>query len=293
MYIIKNQTNKSKNNAVVFSIFFILIVIFVCIKLYVVGLNIKSTKEIDNDKMTNIEIEYQKYYPIGNDFFKIVHSPKYSTFFEQFSHYNYYTTTVDNKVVGTCAIATLKNRLQYICDLKTNKNGSNLTFKFIFNHYFNLITHFKCHNLQAFGITMQPNKAIDTLVKKYFASKCCDLFLYQITYSQYFKNISLLNTIFGSHFCIEGYKKLVLKSTGTSINICHIATNSDLKYVKILQEPIDDISEYEIMFCLPSHSTHIKMLEMNDILKTSTMTIFSIFTFGSTQDWNFIKTYMI
>jgi hypothetical protein len=153
--------------------------------------------------MITVEKSFEKKYPIGNDFFSIVHFPKYSSFFKQFVNNKYYVHIDNNSVMGTCCISTLKNNLCYICDLKTLSTNKNVTFKFIFKYYFDVICSIKLNNLQLFGIVMQPNKIIDKITTKYWIKKCENLLLYQITYKKYLENLDIIRNIFGEHFFVN------------------------------------------------------------------------------------------
>lgn len=248
------------------------------------------TKCTEIEKLKDVEKTFKKKYPIGNDYFTIVHSPKYSSFFDQFVKNDYYVCkNKDKNIIGTCCISELKNNLKYICDLKTIHTGKNLTFKFLFKHHCEAGLKNMC--CQMFGIVMQPNKIIDKLVKKYWITKCDDLLLYQITYQKYLDNVNLIHNIFGDHFFVNGYKNLILESTQLPLKICHLATKNDLKYVTQLQQPILP-HEYEIMFCIPSTSQYVNKLSQNEIISSSTMSIFTIFGYKK-LNWDFIRTYMI
>lgn len=261
---------------------------FILLMIYNLPNNIIKCNEIE--LMRDVEKTFKKKYPIGNDYFTIVHSPKYSSFFDQFVKNDYYVSTNEDKnIIGTCCISEFKNNLKYICDLKTISKGKNLTFKFLFKYYCN--TRFKNIGCQMFGIVMQPNKIIDKLAEKYWISKCDDLSLYQITYQKYLDNLDLINNIFGEHFFVDGYKNLILESTQLPLKICHLATKNDLKYVTQLQQPILP-HEHEIMFCIQSNSKYIKKLSQRGISSSSVMSIFTIFNYKKIN-WDFIRTYMI
>jgi hypothetical protein len=161
----------------------------------------------------------------------------------------------------------------------------------MFNHYFNQLTKFD-FDWQTFGIVMQPNNIVDKLVDKYYVKKLTDLFLYQISYDTYMKNKNIFEVIFKNHYFVDGYKKLVLESSGEQLKICHIATKNDINYVNYVQDPIIIDNNYEIMFCLPINSKHCETLKNAGIEHSSIMTVFGLF-FNKNIDFEFIKTYMI
>jgi hypothetical protein len=255
-----------------------------------------------NESMKKLEIDFSKKYPMGKDYFRIEHYPKYFSFLNQFYSNKYYCYTDNNKnVLATCCVAQLKNGLKYICDLKSKKNGLNTTFKFIFYYYYNEFIKLKFDNTFMFGIVMQPNPIIKSLSKskinKLFASKCDDLNLYQISYSKYLKIQHIVNEIFGNHFFVSGYKQLILESTKMPLKIGHLATKSDLNYVTMLQTPLLELKDYDIMFCIPKNNKYCNILNNNDIPPTSVMTIYCINVItrytNSNYCWNFVRTYMI
>lgn len=284
--IINNKTNTL---ILLFSMFLLCIVLLI---IYNIPNDIEKCTEIN--KMRDVEKTFKKSYPIGNDFFTIVHSPKYSSFFDQFVKNDYYICSNDKKIKGTCCISELKNNLKYICDLKTIVKNKNLTFNFLFKYYYDTITNMEFKNIryQMFGIVMQPNKIIDKIANKYWITKSDNLLLYQITYQKYLDNVDLINDIFGNHFFVNGYKNLILESTQLPLKICHLATKNDLKYVTQLQQPIVLQQEYEIMFCIPITSPYVDKLKQRDVFSSSTMSIFTVFNYKKIN-WNFIRTYMI
>jgi hypothetical protein len=164
----------------------------------------------------------------------------------------------------------------------------------MFKYYYELFTNLKLNKFgcQMFGIVMQPNNIINNITNKYWIKKCEDLFLYQISYKIYLKNIKSFDKFFGKHFFVSGYKNLILESTQIPIKLCHLATLRDLKYIKILQPMLTDIEDYEIMFCLPSKIKFVDNLKDREIFPSSTMTIFSLLNLWH-SDWKFIRTYMI
>lgn len=295
--IIENEKYKSTTQFKTFSIFLTFVLLFVLLSIYVDSFNIKKCKTNDkfNGLMKNVEIYFKKIYPIGNDHFSINHYPDYLSFFNQFQKYDYYIYKKNNKIKGTFCMACFKNNIKYICDLKTLESGNNLTYKFMFKHYYDTIfsTNIKNTFSPFFGIVMQPNKIIDKISKNYFISKKEDLLLFQIKFDNYKKNYDLLSEIFTNHFCVEGYKKLILESSKSQLKICHIATPTDVKFVEHMQDKIceNKLKEYEIMFCLPSKNKYVYSLKSKKIFHTSTMTIFGMFC--DEINWNFIKTYMI
>lgn len=291
--MIEKNIKKNNTSVLFFSIF---LVVFLLLFMYKYLLNVNKFEILKNDNLIMAKVEklFEKQYPIGNDFFTIKHFPKYCSFFEQFVKNNYYVWKENNKISGTICISEFKNKLKYICDLKSCLNGKNMSFKFMFRYYCDTMFSKNCYNVfnQVFGIVMQPNKAIDNIAKKYWFLSCEILLLYQISYDEYEKNKLLFKKLFVDHFFVAGYKKLTLASTNAEIKICHIATKNDLNYVKKQQLPLNITNEYEIMFCLPKSNSFVNSLNNLNIKSSSNMTIFSIFNNLNT-DWNFIKTYMI
>jgi len=295
-----NKNNHIKLNAMLYSIFLFIFLVFVLIILhsYKKSLNISKcviNKQWNHD-MIFVEKSFEKKYPIGNDFFKINHYPKYSSFFDQFVKNNYYISRNDDDIIdGTFCISELKNNLRYICDLKTHTSGNNLTFKFMYNYYYDTLFSYNCVNVMypLFGVVMQPNKIVDKITKKYWMTKYDDLLLYQILHATYENHINMFNFIFGEHFFVEGYKKLTLESNNNELKICHIATLNDLNYIGKQQKPLtSNIDKYEIMFCLPKSNKNVKYLHDNNIYHSSIMTIFGTLSINK-LNWNFIRTYMI
>lgn len=292
---LKIINNKTAQSILTFSIFLLFCVIILIS--YNNALNITSyniTEKSDKCMKTTEKI-FEKKYPLGNDFFTIVHYPKYSSFFDQFVKNKYYVHKNSfGKILGTFCVSEFKNKLKYICDLKTLEGGKNLTFKFMFKYYYDLMFDCDIKNIgcQMFGIVMQPNKIIDNITKKYCIAKCENLLLYQISYEKYLEIKKLLEKVFGNHFFVDGYKKLIMESTKNELKICHLATLDDLQYVKTLQNKLNDISKHEIMFCIPSKNKYVEILNKNNVIPSSTMTIFSILN-RFNNNLNFIRTYMI
>ena len=283
--------------------------------------NSRSNIKIMNSNMNElneIEVKYQKEYPIGDDYFRIKHYPDYKSFFEQFDSYKYlayYKSTpnllgtefnnslainnnllgtefnnslainanLDSHLLGTCCFAKI-GKYNYCADLKTLYPGYNLTYKFFRYAILNLgITNF-------FGITMKPNKYIEHLTKKYFITEYTELYLYQIKLSEITELVDLyLKNIFGKYFFVEGFKKLILKSTNNELKILHLATSDD----KLDKQKIFDpkYTDYEIMFCLEKSNKYIKKLRNKNIKETSKMSVYGFNNHG--VKWNFIRTYMI
>jgi hypothetical protein len=94
-----------------------------------------------NNELRMLEKKYSKKYPIGSDFFKIVHYPNYSSFFEQFKKYHYLTYNHNNKIIATCCFANLNGAL-YACDLKSFETGYSTTYHF-YKYVFFKFTHIK------------------------------------------------------------------------------------------------------------------------------------------------------
>lgn len=240
------------------------------------------------DIMSEIEKQYSKKYPLGDDFFIIRHTPKYSSFFEQFDDYDYLTYSKDNNIFGTMCLAKINNLdAYYICDLKSLERGHNVTTKFFVYCFFNYSSF---RNNRFFGIVMQPNKTIDNLARSSIFKKYCNLNLYRIEYRNIKKIDAILKKIFGNYYFVSGYKSLILESTNKPINLCHIATKNDRKYVKMQKKIyLDDMDDtFEIMFCIPS----ILSTEIDNYVEPTS--IMSVFGYGmENTNWNFVRTYMI
>lgn len=257
--------------------------------------NITCNEKINNNTMAIIENKFSKKYPIDDDYFRIVHCPKYSSFFDQFINYQYFITKDSN---ATCCIAKLKNGFGYICDLKSHKKKQNNTFKFIFTYYLKKWKNFQISNNNLFGIVMEPNNVVNKLSNKhlYTSKKHATINLYQIPHETYISVKHVLNKIFGHHFFVEGYKKLILESNNKSLKIGHLATlnnkHNDLHVVNIIQKPILNLDNYELMFCIPEKSKYNNDLSVLGIKVKSQMSVYGIFV-NNNVNWNFIRTYMI
>jgi hypothetical protein len=265
----------------------ILIIFFIiCILYYQYTKNIYEIKTIDElNKLSEIEIKFKKIYPIGNDFFKIVHYPTYSDFFIQFKKYRYAIYKINNEIVGTVGYCELNNE-NYLCDFKTFKKGLNFSKKLFVKYFFEKSSYF--------GIVMHPNKIIENLSKKYNVNIYEKLFLYNISYNVYIKNIELINKIFPNHFMIHGFKKLILDSNNQEIKISHIATIDDKKYINydhIYKSKIQTNKDYNIMFQIPKSNKYVEILKKNNIDYESIMMVYGYNS--KITDWNFIRTYMI
>lgn len=297
-----------------------ILVMIIIIYIYNSRSNIKIMNSNMNE-LDKIEKLYQKEYPIDNDYFTIKHYPDYKSFFEQFDSYKYLAyyknnslkrnldlsphllgtesnnslarnANLSSNLLGTCCFAKI-GKLNYCADLKTLYPGNNLTYKFFRYAVLNLgLTNF-------FGITMKPNKTIEHLTKKYFITEYTELYLYQIKLSKITELVDLyLKKIFGEYFFVEGFKKLILKSTNSELKILHLATPNDILldkldnnykqkiYNKNIKSP-----EYEIMFCLEKSNPYIKKLKKININKVSVMSVYGFNNYG--VKWDFIRTYMI
>jgi hypothetical protein len=122
---------------------------------------IEELKQNQMDIMKQIEKTYGKKYPLGDDYFKIIHYPKYKSFFEQFSNYKYLVKKNKNQIISTCCFANFYKNIYYICDLKKIGLEPNQTFDLVAYGY--LIIGIK----KMFGVIMEPNSIIINLVNKY------------------------------------------------------------------------------------------------------------------------------
>lgn len=257
---------------------------------------IKKVFILDKSKMEDMRVlekQYSKEYPIGyNDSFKIEHTPKYKSFFDQFEDYQYLVLKSGDQIIATCCIAQL-NGCEYICDLKSFRTGESATYLFGKYIFWNRVTDLS-KQTKFFGIVMEPNVTINHIATKYLFTKYSTLNLYRLTLEQYTNNKNLINTLFPNHFLTIGYKKLTLSSSGKSMNLFHVAERDDVKYVLLPIEithkvlPLDSV----VMFCLPeTNKEKCLLLENANINISSKM---SIIGFGCKNvNWSFIKTYMI
>lgn len=260
----------------------------------IIKLNCKN--EIENMKL--IERKYKKLYPIGKDFFSLTHYPNYVNFFDQFINYKYFVMRDNNhckhnfnNVIATCCISKINN-LWYICDLKSFFPKYNTTYKFGKHIFLNYILTLKIKPI-FFGIVMEPNKIINHIKNKYYFKKYETLCLYQIKYNDFVKNIKIMNEIFPNNFLVEGFKKLLLQSTGKFLNIYHIAQSIDSKYVKIQNKAnVVNPNNAEVLFCLPEKSIYIEKLNKFGVMFSSKMSVIG-YNCEHVNDWSFIKSYMI
>lgn len=264
---------------------YILCVIFITfIYLLYSKCDVRQVYDLNNIAYT--ETKFSKQYPINNDFFIMRHYPKYESFFDQFKSYRYYVLEENKKILGTFCMSYTKNKLCYMCDLKSLEKGTNLVYKLSKHLFF----RYNFFTLKCFGITMLPNPAIQHIYSKYFFIIYTKLYLYQITLSIIKKYNDLFQKIFPNYFFVAGYKKLSLISSNKKIKLCHIATPEDTNYIN-LQSKFYPSSGYEIMFCLHEHNKYNKILNQNNISHVSEMSV--IGRNCENVNWNFIRTYMI
>ena len=280
----------------IFKILILLLMLTILIISFYYYNNIYPIQCIGNDQLNmlnSIEKEYAKEYPIGNDKFKIIHFPQYSSFFNQFNKFNkwiYMIKKNQDKIIATCCFANIFNNIYYICDLKKINNNHNVTFDFmVYAKFLSINT--------TFGIVMEPNNIVDKLVNKYGYIKITTLNLYQIPYKIIKNNIALFNKIFPDFFIVNGYKQFILSSDNSVLNCYHIGVTSDAKLVSI-QKPIpnDIIGDNDnIMFCLKNSNKFNlilqKKLKINFINRMNIIANKNIS--DSEFDFNNIKTYMI
>lgn len=257
----------------IFNILIVVIIISIYV-LMIVKRNIKVNEDLS--KLEKLETEYEKFYPIGDDYFRIKHYPNYLSFFEQFDSYKYLTYYDSSNIVATCCFCKINTNMNYCADLKSKNIVNNITFKFFCYAVINLgLTNF-------FGITMKPNKIIEKITNKYFIQEYTELYLYQTKLTKHI--YKCLKLIFGEFYFTDGYKQLILKSNNSPIKILHIASNNDIYKPKMCKYN----DSYEIMFCLEKSNKYIKSL---NIKETSKMSVYG-FNNGNTN-WDFIRTYMI
>ena len=278
----------------------ILIIIIISLSILYLYYDPEISLISDYDKLAEIEIKYNKKYPIGNDYFRIIHYPKYKSFFDQFYDQKYmiYKPTNSTNILATCCWAYIpKIRSYYVCDLKSYISGKNITYRFYKYAFF----RWWLKDFRSFGIVMQPNKIISNLKKKWIFSiypfnklsmeDYGNLYLYQISYAEYLRVRDILEHIFPNHYFVSGFKRLILESTNKAIKLVHIATPSDNKYIKQNQQKQIIGSGYNIMFCLYETNVGIDLLLNNNIVEQSQMSI--IGNNMENCDWHFIRTYMV
>ena len=256
--------------------------------------NIHTIEELKLEQMElmeQVEKNYEKKYPMGNDYFKIIHYPKYESFFEQFYEYKYLVKKNKTQIVSTCCYANIHKDIYYICDLKKFGFEKNQTLDFITYGYL----FFGIRKM--FGIVMEPNPVITNLVNKYMFVKLAQLNLYKIKFSQIKKNMYFFNKIFPNFFMVTGFKKFILESNNTELKCYHIAQVIDYKFItKIVQSiPFENIKDDDdIMFCINTKSNLNYLFELKNIFPTNKMSIIANKQIKK-EEFNFdlIKTYMI
>jgi hypothetical protein len=187
------------------------------------------------DIMDQIEKTYGKKYPIGNDFFKIIHYPKYKSFFEQFNDYKYLVKKNKKQIISTCCFVNIYNDIYYICDLKKIGLEKNQAFDFVTYGYIILGIR------KIFGIVMQHNPVINNLVYKYNLTKLEQLFLYKIKFYQIKKNMYIFNKIFPYFFITVGFKKFILESMFLTMEEQKIYLEQKLNEWQGDIEQVDDV----------------------------------------------------
>lgn len=252
---------------------------------------IEELKSEQMEVMEQVEKTYEKKYPIGNDFFKINHYPKYTSFFEQFNNYKYLVKKNKNKITSTCCFANIYTDIYYICDLKKIGQEKNQAYNFVAYAYIMLGIR------KLFGIVMEPNPVINNLIDKYGFIKIEQLNLYKIKFNQIKNNIDIINKIFSNFYITSGFKKFILESNKTELKCYHIAHLNDCKITikpveSILFEKIKD--EDDIMFCINTKSNFNYLLELKNIFPTNKMSIIANKQIIKEEfDFDLIKTYMI
>lgn len=278
--------------AFAFAFVFALIIFYFGIYFYK---NLFSIEELKSDKidiMEQIENKYGKKYPMGDDYFRIIHYPQYKSFFEQFSNYKYLVKKNQNQIVSTCCFTNLYKDIYYICDLKKIGSNSNQTFDFIAYGYIVLGIR------KMFGIVMEPNPIINHLTNKYGFVKLNQLNLYKIKFSIIKKNKDFFDKIFPNFFIVPGYKKFILESNKTELKCYHIAQPTDINLIPQLQKPIsfnDIMDQDDIMFCIDSNSNSNLnyLLELKNIFHTNKMSIIANKQINKKFNFDLLKTYMI
>lgn len=271
----------------------IIIAIIIIIIFFFKNNNIKKLNiKINDNNLKLIEKKYSKKYPLNNNFFTITHYPNYNSFFLQFKNINYYVYKKNENILGTCCFTKFKNiNAYYVCDLKSENKGNNLTYKFFKNFIFDKFTY------KVFGVVMQPNKIIDKLKNKYYFKEYDLLNLYECNYKDILNNYILFKKYFGSINFTYGYKILNIYDDKNKLietkKIIHLCTNNDKNYIDNLiiinNEKIKENDK--IMFCLLKKHNLNKHLYKNNIFPINKM---SIIGFGCNEiNFNFIRTYMI
>jgi hypothetical protein len=253
---------------------------------------IYSIEKLDLNQMEimeSVEKKYGKKYPLADDYFKIIHYPRYYSFFNQFKDYKYLIKKNFNNISSTCCFTQIKNDIYYICDLKKIGLEKNQTVYFIVYGYLFLRIR------KMFGIVMESNPTIKYLSEKFNFIKPFEFNLYKIKFSILKENQQILNEIFPNFYIVEGYKKFILESNNEELICYHIAQPIDILLVKE-QKPItfDKINDSDdIMFCIDSKSNLNQLLFRNDIYFINKMSIIANKDFTKEFDFNLIKTYMI
>ena len=278
-------------------IIFLIIIIFLSGFIYCLNYfytNIFVIEELKSDQMEileDLEKKYGKKYPLGNDYFRIIHNPSYNTFFEQFIGHNYLVKKNKNQIISTCCFANIYKDIYYICDLKKIGVSKHQTFDFFIYAY--LILGIR----KMFGIVMEPNYTINHLTSKYGFVKISQLKLYKIKFVVIKKNMHYFNKIFPHFFITPGFKKFILESNNFELKCYHIAQFTDYKITikpvkSIGLEKIND--DDDIMFCINTKSNLNYLLEIENIFPTNLMSIITNKQFSKEEfDFNLIKTYMI
>lgn len=250
-------------------------------------LNIDSNK----NKIELLEKEYGKKYPLGDDYFQIIHYPKYNSFFQQFLNYKYLIKQYNNKIISTCCFAHIKNSIYYICDLKKISNDKYQTIHFIIYAYFIL----RLFNYKIFGIVMTPNLAIERLKNLFKFKQIFEFYLYKISFKIIKNNIHLFNTLFPDFYITPGYKIFIINSNH-KLNCYHIAQPSDKNLVKLPEQiQFDQLQDdYDIMFCISTNNIIYHTLSNIQVLPINKMSVISNkFIYPTELNFNDFKTYMI
>jgi hypothetical protein len=285
-------------NIITKNIFLLSIICIIIYTIFYIFRIISSIDIIDKSNELNelnyIEKKYGKKYPLGNDKFKIIHYPKYNSFFEQFNNYIYMIKKENKNIIATCCFVNLTDNIYYICDLKKIIILPNITFYFIFYFYLFCINMFK--NVILFGIVMEPNSNIDNIANKFGYEKIKILKLYKIKFSIIKKHYDLFNEIFPNFIIVRGYKKFILESDNSELTCYHIAEYLDSQIIK-LQKPIsfDDINDNtDIMFCIDTNNKFNEKLYSINIKEINLMNIISNKQIDNKKfNIDKIKTYMI
>lgn len=248
-----------------------------------------DNKEKMNNKLKVFEEKLKHDYPLGDDYFNIVHGDNYYAFFERLGDVHMNMIEKNNELIATaCGVLRTINHKQcwYLCDLKVDPEyrGLHIPFKLAYDAKYKL-------NLcgKAYGITMNKPNSENKVIKlsthlSMFNFKVVKepLMIYSITYTKLLSIRNIIEKHRGpiSFLSLENTKDLILKSTKKPMKILHIQYNDTG-----LKNPLPN---YTYMFCCLYNDSLYKDLLKVDILTSTTASI--IHHQMDDWDWRFILT---